>query len=76
VSFAEITLHVTSQLVFIFVSVYFVIDSVRKLLDTTSYTHSLPFYSSLSIRLLVQTLIIFSPPSFPVSFVDDSDTEG
>jgi hypothetical protein len=37
VSFAAITLCVASQRVFIFVSVYFVIDSVRKLLDTPSY---------------------------------------
>jgi len=34
VSFAAITFYVASQRVFIFVSVYFVIDSVRKLLDT------------------------------------------
>jgi hypothetical protein len=37
VSFAAITLCVTSQRVFIVV-VYFVIDSVRKLLDTPSYS--------------------------------------
>jgi hypothetical protein len=37
VSFAVITICVTSQRVFIIVSVYFVIDSVRKLLDTPSY---------------------------------------
>jgi hypothetical protein len=36
VSFAAITLCVASQWVFIIVSVYFVIDSVRKLLDTNS----------------------------------------
>jgi hypothetical protein len=36
VSFAAITLCVASQRVFIIV-VYFVIDSVRKLLDTSSY---------------------------------------
>jgi hypothetical protein len=36
VSFATITLYVASQRVFI-VSVYFVIDSVRKLLDIPSY---------------------------------------
>jgi hypothetical protein len=36
VSFAAITLCVASQRVFIVVSVYFVIDSVRKLLDTLS----------------------------------------
>jgi hypothetical protein len=37
VSFAAITLCVVSQRVFIVVSVYFVIDSVRKLLHTPSY---------------------------------------
>jgi hypothetical protein len=37
VSFAAITLCVASQWVFIVVSVYFAIDSVRKLLDTPSY---------------------------------------
>jgi hypothetical protein len=36
VSFAAITLYVASQRAFIVVSVYFVIDSVRKLLDTPS----------------------------------------
>jgi hypothetical protein len=37
VSFAAITLCVASQRVFIVVSLYFFIDSVRKLLDTPSY---------------------------------------
>jgi hypothetical protein len=37
VGFAAITLCVASQQVFIVVVVYFVIDSVRKLLDTPSY---------------------------------------
>jgi hypothetical protein len=37
VSFAAITLCVASQWVFIVVSVYFVIDSVQRLLDTPSY---------------------------------------
>jgi hypothetical protein len=37
VSFATMTLCVASQLVFIVVVVYFVIDSVRKLLDRPSY---------------------------------------
>jgi hypothetical protein len=36
-SFATITLRVASQRVFIVVSVYFVMDSVRRLLDTPSY---------------------------------------
>jgi uncharacterized membrane protein len=40
VSFGAITLCVASQQVFIVVVVYFVIDSVRNLLDTLSY---LPF---------------------------------
>jgi hypothetical protein len=37
VSFTAITLCIVSQQVFIFVSVYFDIDSVRKLLDTPLY---------------------------------------
>jgi hypothetical protein len=37
VNFAAITLCVASQQVFIVVGVYFVIDSVLKLLDTPSY---------------------------------------
>jgi len=37
VSFAAITLYVASQRLFIVVSVYLVIDSVRKLLVTPSY---------------------------------------
>jgi hypothetical protein len=37
VGFAAITFCVASQRVFIVVSVYFVIDSVRKILDTPSY---------------------------------------
>jgi hypothetical protein len=36
VSFAVITLCVASQRVFVVVSVYFVIDSVQKVLDTPS----------------------------------------
>jgi hypothetical protein len=37
VSFAAITLYVASERVFIVVSVYFIMDSVRKLLDTPWY---------------------------------------
>jgi len=47
VSFATITLCIASQRVVIVV--YFVIDSVRKLLDTPSYTHTF------SIRTLSKT---------------------
>jgi hypothetical protein len=38
VSFAAVTLCLTSQRVFVVVVVYFVIDSVRKILDTLSYS--------------------------------------
>jgi hypothetical protein len=38
VSFAAITLGVASQRVFVVTAVYFVMDSVRELLDTSSYT--------------------------------------
>jgi hypothetical protein len=37
VSFATVTLYVASQWVFIVVNIYFVIDSVRKLLDIPSH---------------------------------------
>jgi hypothetical protein len=40
VSFAAIILCVASQLVFILVVVYFVIDSVQKLLDTSSHWYT------------------------------------
>jgi hypothetical protein len=42
VSYAVITLCVASQRVFVVV-VYFVIDSVRKILDTPSYYRGLDF---------------------------------
>jgi hypothetical protein len=41
VSFAAIILYIASQRVFIVVSIYFVIDSVRKLLDAPSYVFSI-----------------------------------
>jgi hypothetical protein len=40
VSFATINLCVASQQLFIVVSIYFIIDSAQKLLDTTSYITS------------------------------------
>jgi len=40
VSFAAITLCVASQRVFVVVSIYFVTDSVRKLLDILSYVRT------------------------------------
>jgi hypothetical protein len=43
VSFVAITLCVASQRVFIVEKLYFVIDSVRKLLDTPSFTYLLTY---------------------------------
>jgi hypothetical protein len=58
VSFAAITLCIASQLVVIVSVVYFVIDSVRKLLYTPSYTHThththtcINIYNSYQVRL-------------------------
>jgi hypothetical protein len=51
VSFAAITLCVASQRVFIVVSVYFVIDSVRKLLDTSSYDINIRGYGYLFLMM-------------------------
>jgi len=53
VSFAAITLCVASQRVFIVVSVYFVIDSVRKLLDIHAYATGLT-----SWEVLLQALFL------------------
>jgi hypothetical protein len=57
VSFVAITLCVASQRVFNVVSVYFVIDSVRKLLDTPSYPYwsVSPHPSYQILRYSVQT---------------------
>jgi uncharacterized membrane protein len=50
-SFAAMTLCVASQRVFIIVVIYFVIDSVRKLLNTSSYDKSvLPRDSRVSLE--------------------------
>jgi len=43
VNFTPITICVASQRVLIVVSVYFVIESVRKLLDTPSYVAQMGF---------------------------------
>jgi hypothetical protein len=47
VSFAAITLCVASQRVFVVVGVYFIIDSVRELLDTPSYLRLLRVHKSI-----------------------------
>jgi hypothetical protein len=51
VSFAAITLCVAFQRVFIVAVVYFVIDSVRKLLDTPSYEQKISKHSDISMIL-------------------------
>jgi hypothetical protein len=51
-SFAVITLCLASQRVFIFVVVYFVIDSVRKLLDTPTYVK---YYTFVITAILVES---------------------
>jgi len=54
VSFAVVTLCVASQRVFIVV--YFVIDSIRKLLDTPSYMHFFfQYYNSCLKRLCIES---------------------
>jgi hypothetical protein len=51
VSFAALILCVASQRVFIVASVYFVIDSVRKLLDTLSYIRHLTISASDCVQI-------------------------
>jgi hypothetical protein len=55
VSFAATTLYVASQRVFI-VIIYFVIDSVRKILDTPSYVTK-----RIQTSVRVRVTIIFKP---------------
>jgi hypothetical protein len=80
VSFAAITLCVASQRVFIVV-VYFVVDSVRKLLDTPSYvdwmhsTHDGVEYRDfvmmvVNLRVTFQQRI-FEPMDIYQQFMDD-----
>jgi len=54
VSFAAITLYVASKRMFIVVSLHFFMDSVRKLLDTTSNNQELHnlYYSLNIIRVM------------------------
>jgi hypothetical protein len=69
VSFVAITLCVASQRVFIvIVVVSFVIDSVRKLLDTTSYviqTNEMGVFSILTAVLFILLAHILTPSIVP-----------
>jgi hypothetical protein len=51
VSFAAVTLCIAPQRVFIVVSLYFVIDSVRKLLDKPSYLREIRWGGVVGIHL-------------------------
>jgi len=53
VSFAAITLYVASQRVFIIVSIYFIIDSVRKILDAPSYMLYRYFLHPSSVKIFL-----------------------
>jgi hypothetical protein len=86
VSFAAITLCVASHRVFVVVRIYFVIDSVRKLLVTPSYvfmawylvehrdncTFTWCSLLGLSAALGVSSIPTFRCPSYP----DDDDRDG
>jgi hypothetical protein len=58
VSFATITLFVASLRVFIVVSIYFFIDSVRKLLDTPLY-FSFPYPCYLTCQFVTSQIWLF-----------------
>jgi hypothetical protein len=65
VSFAAITLCVASQRMFIVVSVYFVIDSVWKLLDTPSWfvikgTLVVDSFICTDFHTIIQILVLYS----------------
>jgi hypothetical protein len=56
VSFATITLCVTSQQVFV---VYFVIDSAQKLLDTLSYVSNIPLFHQHFLSFCNRTVSLY-----------------
>jgi hypothetical protein len=58
VSFAAITLCVASQRVFIVINVYFVIDSIRKLLDTSSHARACVDTHTLIESLMLSVLLV------------------
>jgi hypothetical protein len=71
VSFVDITLRVAFQRVLIVVSVYFVIDSVRKLLDIPSYVFATELYKVILIQRFDSTHPDLKGPwgSSPCSFM-------
>jgi hypothetical protein len=66
-SFATVTLYVASQRVFIVISLYFVIVSVRKLLDTLSYLQARSSLGRLQQNFLPFDFLTSSLSSFPQS---------
>jgi hypothetical protein len=63
VSFATITLCVASQRLLI---VYFIIDSVRKLLDTPSYPYSYSLQRGITFEVLPLSSCALSPTMLPL----------
>jgi hypothetical protein len=57
-SFVAITLCVSSQPVFIIVSIYFVIDSFRKILDTPSYKENSFLLFSVNSFAVIEFFIV------------------
>jgi len=72
VSFAAITLCIASRQVFIVVVVYFVIDSVRKLLDTPSCMSLVCRYVRLCVITTNHSLLTV-PNVNKIPYVDFSD---
>jgi hypothetical protein len=69
VTFAAISLCVVSQRVFIVVSVYFVIDSVRKLLDTPSCTELLDArFDAFTAVIQVEVFWVVTPCNVVVGY--------
>jgi len=59
VSFSVITVYVASQRVILKISVYFVIDSVRELLDTPSYMRLTKLSVFITVRASVTSINFF-----------------
>jgi hypothetical protein len=80
VSFAAITLCVASERVIPKVSVYFFIDSVRKFLDTPSYSVNDLFFLGFSSKLYVQFLppppcVLLVRPMHPCLFNENTNND-
>jgi hypothetical protein len=77
VRFASMTLCVASQCVFVVAVVYFVIDSVRKLLDTPSHCIHITVSGTLQRKkfLWLLTTVIFPNMHAPLSLIQLQKTK-